>query len=269
MHCFFSCLLLVVFSLNGLQASLFNCQSTATCEELPKFLTLKKEMLTIGTFFSNPPFECTENRKKIGFEIDLMNAVCKRLRLQCRFVETTPKDMLSALENNAFDVIIGGIAVTAQRRELLNFSDPYLTTTLSLVINPEINHEIRSVDRLKERSLAWQENMSDNSLIEDKLRRKEIGTVIAYPSDQLREMALDVQKGKVDALITFSVTAQYLVRKVKNLKVAEEISNAPQSLGIGVNKNNPPLLAAINQVLRGMKQDGSFEIIYQKWFVKL
>jgi ABC-type amino acid transport substrate-binding protein len=242
-------------------------ESSAACEETGEFQTVKSGVLTIGTCFFHPPFEYIKNGKKIGYEIELMNAVCKSLKIQCRFVETAWEGIIPRLENHAYDVIMGGIAITPERKDKINFSDPYMTTSLSLLIHFEINPEIRSIANLKGRSLAVQDDMADYLLVEAMLRKGEIGEIKRYSCDQLQEMVKDVQKGSVDAMLTIYPLADYIVENNKNLQIVQNIPDDPQALGIGLNKDNPRLLAAVNQVLKQMKADGSLSLISKKWFL--
>ena len=53
-----------------------------------KVQTLARGVLRVGTYFFNPPFEYLSNGRKIGFEVDLMNEIARRLRLRPLFVDT-------------------------------------------------------------------------------------------------------------------------------------------------------------------------------------
>lgn len=246
---------------------MFINKSSAACEAPAEFQTLKSGLLTIGTYFSNPPFEYIEGEKKMGYELELMNAVCKRLKLQCRFVDANWNVLIDQLEKNAYDMVMGGMTITPAWKEKVNFSDPYLTTKLSLLIHFEINPEIRSVANLKGRSLAIPDHLADYTLIERMVKNKEIGEIKKYPVDQLQDMIEDVQKGRVDALLTLYPIADYIVVNNKNLKIVQEIPGDPQPLGFAFNKGNPRLLKEVNQVLNQMRADGSLDALMRKWFL--
>ena len=110
--------------------------------------TLAPGTLRIGTYFVNPPFEYASNGQRIGFEVDLMNEIARRLALTPVFVDTEWETILQQMQAGQYDAIVGGITITPERRRMLAWSTPYMTTTLSLVIDsrrspPARRHERR------------------------------------------------------------------------------------------------------------------------------
>lgn len=247
-------------------SSLFTNKCTAPCEPICEYNTLKKGVLKVAVSFTNPPFELIQNGKRTGFEVDVINAICKRLKIQPCFVEVDPKQMLSGLEKNYFDVTVGGISITNANKELVSFSYPLMTTKLAILINPMINPEIRSIKDLKGRSIAIQNDSIDYSTLYSMQKNDQVGEIVKFPVNHIDEIAAAIQSGKIDAGIQVLPVAEYLLGKYPNLKIATLAQ--PQPIAIAFNKHNGGLLSAINQVLKGMKEDGSFETIFQKWFIK-
>ena len=97
--------------------------------------TLAPGVLRIGTYFVNPPFEYVSKGKNIGFEVDLMNEIARRLHLRPLFVNTRWEVILQQMQDGRYDCIVGGITITPARQQILAWSDPYMTTTLSLVVD--------------------------------------------------------------------------------------------------------------------------------------
>ena len=61
--------------------------------------------------------------------------------------------------------------------------------------------------------------------------------------------------------------AAWLARRTPGLRIVAQVPNDPQPLGIGFNKNNPRLLAAVNSALSVMKQEGAYARLAHKWGV--
>ena len=73
-----------------------------------------------------PPFEeRDESGKWIGFEIDLMDAVCAEMKAKCELVETPWDGIISALEAGKFDVIWASMTISEVRAKLIDFTDSY------------------------------------------------------------------------------------------------------------------------------------------------
>ena len=81
------------------------------------------------------------------------------------------------------------------------------------------------------------------------------------------EALMAIQKGDADAAIIDNFVAYLAVKENPDIyKVVEDKEFAPEYYGIAVNKDNPGLLKKINEVLKEIKQDGTYDKIYNKWF---
>lgn len=107
--------------------------------------TLTPGTLHVGTYFVNPPFEYVADGQRIGFEVDLMNEIAARLSLASVFVDTEWEKILQEMQDGRYDCIVGGITITPGRQRLLAWSTPYMTTTLSLVVDGRRSPNLRSM----------------------------------------------------------------------------------------------------------------------------
>lgn len=123
--------------------------------------TLALGVLRIGTYFVNPPFEYVSEGKNVGFEVDLMNEIARRLGLQPFFVNTQWELILQQMQDGLYDCIDGGITITSARQQMLAWSTPYMTTTLSLVLDSKRTPQIRSLAGLKEAAVGVQPATTD------------------------------------------------------------------------------------------------------------
>jgi ABC-type amino acid transport substrate-binding protein len=111
--------------------------------------TLAGGVLRIGTYFVNPPFEYVADGADIGFEVDLMEVIARRVGLKPAFVNTRWETILQEMQDGRYDCIVGGITITPQREQILAWSVPYITTTLSLVVNGAKKPAIHSLADLQ------------------------------------------------------------------------------------------------------------------------
>jgi ABC-type amino acid transport substrate-binding protein len=82
--------------------------------------------LRVGTHFVTPPFEFIDQGMRVGFEVDLMDAIARKLRLRPIFVDTCWEIILGEMQRNRFDCIIGGITITPGRQKILDWSTTYM-----------------------------------------------------------------------------------------------------------------------------------------------
>src|SRR6516162_1915979 len=137
----------------------FDVTGVAEAAPASKIQTLAPGVLR--AYFVNPPFEYLSRGRKIGFEVDLTNEIARRLRLRPLFVETQWEVILRQMQEGQYDCIVGGITITPARQQILAWSDPYTTTTLSLIIDAFRSPEIRGLADLKDAVVGVQAATTD------------------------------------------------------------------------------------------------------------
>jgi ABC-type amino acid transport substrate-binding protein len=154
-----------------------------------------------------------------------MNEVAKRLQLEPVFVDTRWEVILGEMQRNRYDCIVGGITITPAREKILAWSTPYMTTTLSLVVDSKRMPNATSLADLKDATVGVQAATTDY------------------------DIAIVMQRAG----------------QTPGLRIIAQVPDDPQPLGIGFNRNNIALLAAVNDALAGMQQDGSYQALVQRW----
>jgi ABC-type amino acid transport substrate-binding protein len=223
--------------------------------------------LRIGTYFVNPPFEYVSNGERIGFEVDLMNEVAARLSLRPVFVNTQWETILQQMQDGQYDCIVGGITITPERERTLAWSTPYMTTTLSLVVDSRRSPQVRGVADLKTASVGVQAATTDYDVAVKMRQKGEIGSIKVYSFDRIQDAMVDLAAGRITAVMKVYPVAAWLARQTPDLSIVAQVPDDPQPLGIGFGKNNPGLLTAVNRVLADMKRDGTYARLAQKWGV--
>jgi ABC-type amino acid transport substrate-binding protein len=227
--------------------------------------TLEPETLRIGTYFVNPPFEYVAKGAKVGFEVDILKEIGRRLGLKPTFVNTRWETILKEMENGRYDCIVGGITITPERERVLAWSAPYVTTTLSLVVNGARTPAIRGLSEMKDALVGVQAATTDYAAALALQKRGEIGGIKVYPFDRLEEAMTDLVAGRITAVMKVTPVAAWLAARSTDLRIAARVPDDPQPLGIGFGKNQPALVAAVNGVLAVMQRDGIMDQLKQKW----
>jgi ABC-type amino acid transport substrate-binding protein len=229
--------------------------------------TLAPGTLRIGTYFVNPPFEYLSNGERVGFEVDLMNEIARRLALQPVFVDTHWETILQEMQDGRYDCIVGGITITPARERLLAWSTPYMTTTLSLVVDSRRSAQIRGIADFKRASVGVQAATTDYDVAVRMRQRGEIGSIKVYPFDRIQDAMADLAAGHITAVMKVFPVAEWLARRTPGLRIAAQVPDDPQPLGIGFAKGNTGLRAAVDSALADMKRDGSYARLARKWGV--
>ena len=229
--------------------------------------TLTPGTLRIGTYFVNPPFEYVSNGQRIGFEVDLMNEIARRLALTPVFVDTQWETILQQMQAGQYDAIVGGITITPEREQSLAWSTPYMTTTLSIVVDRARSPQIRSIADLASASVGVQAATTDYDIAVRMQHKGQIGSVKVYSFNRIQDAMVDLAAGRITAVMKVYPVAAWLARQTADLAIVAEVPDDPQPLGIGFARTNPGLLRVVNRALADMKQDGTYARLAQKWGV--
>jgi ABC-type amino acid transport substrate-binding protein len=230
-----------------------------------KLHTLSPGVLRIGTYFVNPPFEYVSKGSKVGFDVDLMNEIARRLHLRSTFVDTQWEVILRQMQDGRYDCVVGGITITPARQQILAWSDPYMTTTLSLVADSARMPQIRGLADMKEATIGVQAATTDYDVAVLMQERGEIKSLKTYPFDRIADAMTDLAAGHITAVMKVYPVAAWLAHQNPGLRIVAQIPHDPQPLGIGFNKSDPGLVRAVNTALAETKQDGTYGRLAKKW----
>lgn len=227
--------------------------------------TLVPGELRVGTHFVNPPFEYVSKGAKVGFEVDLMEEIARRLRLKPIFVNTRWETILKEMQAGRYDCIVGGITITPARQRILTWSTPYVMTTLSLIVNTAKTPRIRGQASMKGALVGVQAATTDYDAALLMQKRGQIGSVKVYPFDRIEEAMRDLDAGRITAVMKVAPVAAWLAAKNPDLRMVAQVPDDPQPLGIGFRKNQVTLLAAVNGAVAAMRRGGNMNRLKEKW----
>lgn len=234
--------------------------------EKAKIKLVEEGYLTVGSDIAYPPFEYTDKDtgEYVGFDIDLMKEVAKRMGLEVKFVNTAWDGIIPGLLAHKYDVICSAMTITEERAKQVDFSDPYFEAR-QVIITMADDTSINDVEDLAGKVVAVQQGTTGDfaaqKLVEEGIQF-EIKRFEGTP-----EALMAVQKGDADAAIIDNFVAYIAAKENPTIyRVVESDKFAPEYYGIAVNKDNPALLEKINEVLKEIKEDGTYDKIYNKWF---
>ena len=223
-----------------------------------KVTTLKRGILMMGSDIPYPPFEFKEGDKVVGFDVDIATEIAKRLNVKLDVVPTKWDVIISRLISDKYDIIMSAVPITPERSKEISFSDPYIDSDQSIAV--KIGSPIKTEADLKDKVIGVWIDTPGQMTAEKMTGLKEIRE---FDNIQLAFEALET--GSIDAIINYYPINSYMSKKSgKTVVVQKIITN--EKYGIGVKKDNSQLRLAINNELRKLKEDGTYNTIYKKWF---
>lgn len=196
----------------------------------------------------------------VGFDIDLAKEVAKRIGVQATFQPCDWDGILFDLRSKKIDAIWNGLTITEKRSKQISFSNSYFDDNQIILVK---NKNIKSLDDLKNKNIGLQMGSSAYFAFENSPLAKNVKNVKKYPSNV--EALLDLQSGRTDAVVMDSVIAKYYIKKKPEFQILPE-PLSKEKIAVGLRKNDKTLTSEINLALKNIKADGTFNIIYTKWF---
>ncbi|PHM67288.1 amino acid ABC transporter substrate-binding protein [Xenorhabdus stockiae] len=225
----------------------------------------EKETLRFATEATYPPFEFVGADNKIqGFDVDLADAMCKKLNAECSFTNQAFDSLIPSLKFRRVDVLMAGIDITPDRKKQVDFTDTYYDNSANFVT---VKGKFSKIDELKGKLVGTQNGTTHQKYLME--QHKELQTV---PYDSYQNAILDLKNGRVDAIFGDTAVVNEWLKKNKELgTIGEKVTDKDYfgtGLGIAVRKGNTDLLNKLNKALAEIKQDGTYDTIYEKWFDK-
>ena len=180
---------------------------------------LRPGVLRVGTYFVNPPFEFISRGTRVGFELDLMEAIARRLDLRAEFLDTRWESIFREMQESRYDCIVGGITITPDRQRMLAWSVPYMTTTLSLVVDSRRSPAAMTLADLKKATVGVQAATTDYDAAVAMQRAGQIGGVRVYPFSRIANAISDLTAGRIGAVMKVCPVAVWFVRQTPGLHI--------------------------------------------------
>lgn len=221
------------------------------------------ETLRVGTEATYAPFEfAAEDGSLTGFDVELMQAIGKEIGYDVEIVNMPFDGLIPAIMTSQIDAIIAAMSITPERAKRVAFSDPYYTSGLSVLIREENAEKYPKVSDLKGQSLCVQIGTT-GAMAAEKLSP---GNVKAFNTEP--EAFMELKAKGCEAVVNDRPINLYFLAQSN---ASEGITEIPEILsaekyGIAVRLDNTELQTKINEGLKTLRANGTYDQIYQKWF---
>lgn len=223
----------------------------------------KAGVIKIGLEDSFPPMEFRDSKNELkGFDIDMANAIGKKLGVKTQFVPTDFNGIILALKTGKFDAIISGLSITDERKKEIAFSDPYLMDS-QIIIVKNGNTAIKSSADLKGKTIGVGLGTTSENVAAKMQGLKEVKKY-----DKTTEELQDLLIGRIDAVIVDEPVGRYYLsdkdKQGKYTVLSEKLTKEP--MGIGFKKDDKDLQSAVQKAVNDLKKEGELSKLSIKWF---
>jgi polar amino acid transport system substrate-binding protein len=205
-----------------------------------------------------PPFNyIDDNGELVGFDVEIANALAKQMGVEAEGITTEWDGILGGLTGKRFDVIIGSMAITKKRLEEVNFTDPYYYDGAQFFALASSGYQ--SIEDLQEGKVGV---VTGTTFQEELAKYDNVTEVLQFDSDIDNFMALG--DGRTDGLVTSRFVGLQAPEKYNLVPVGSLLYT--ENIGIAVRKEDTALLEKLNQALKEIVENGTYEEISNKYF---
>lgn len=237
----------------------FLSQAESLMQETPQSA---QPILMIGTMTFNPPFETTDTVRHTlsGFEIDIMNAVCQRMKVECKY-KSVPNviDVFNLLAQKKIDLAVASIIILKGDGNHV-FSTPYLPSGIQFFAKKDT--KLKTVTDAMNSRIGTTDDPLIQSIITINYAKEYPVKVYDTPQAGIDALTDD----KIDVFVMQTAIAKYWLSITGD--AFKLVGNAvPIGLGNGVIAMNDAveLMAHVNEALIAMQQDGTYAQIYNRY----
>ena len=229
--------------------------------------TLDKDELVIGLDDTFVPMGFKdESGKLVGFDVELADAVAKKLNKKIKFQPIDWSMKETELANGNIDLIWNGYSITDERKEKVEFSKPYLDNTQVIVTLADSN--IKSKADLAGKKVGAQTGSTAVDAVSadgDTIKSFDGGNLVTFEDNNAALM--DLEAKRLDAIVVDEILARYYMkaRGSEKYKILDE-NFGKEQYGVGIRKGDTKFVDAFNKALDEVIADKTAGEISKKWF---
>lgn len=225
--------------------------------------------LRIGTEGAYPPFNYYNSDGKLaGFDVELAQALCDKMKTECSFVAQDWDGIIPALLAGKYDVIVASMFITEKRKQKVNFSDPYQKSAMTFVVAKDSKLTSFSPENMAGKIIGAQGSTTQGDFLNALYPNSDIRL---YPTQDA--VNLDLVSGRIDAQVGDMIPMLDWTKKSEDGKcctlAGEPISDVKyvgEGVGMAMRKEDNALRNKLNKALAEAIADGTYKEINDKFF---
>jgi polar amino acid transport system substrate-binding protein len=214
------------------------------------------DTVRMGTEGAYPPYNFIGDDGEVdGFERELGDELCRRAELECRWVTNEWDSIIPNLVDGNYDTIMAGMSITAERDEVIDFTQPYFPPTPSVYIALAGSGAEATEGRVAAQVATIHAEYLAGAGV----------TLIEY--ELAEELANAVLGGEADAaLVDRAFALDTIAESGDELIVVGPEVPLDSGIGVGIREEDRWLKDRLDEAISAMKQDGSLNTLIRKWF---
>ncbi len=210
-------------------------------------------VVRMGTEGAYPPWNFINDAGQVdGFERELGDELCKRAELTCEWVTNEWDSIIPNLVSGNYDTIIAGMSITAERDEVIDFTQNYTLPDPSAYLSMSADLDPEGA------VIAAQTNTIQAGFVAEKG-----WTLVEFATPE--ETIAAVKNGEADAVLADKSYLVPIEAEDPDLVFLAKEELIGGGVGMGVRESDGELKEKFNMAIQSMKDDGSLNALITKW----
>ena len=211
--------------------------------------------IRMGTEGAYPPYNFINDAGEVdGFERELGDELCARAELTCEWVTNEWDSIIPNLVSGNYDTIIAGMSITAERDEVIDFTQNYTQPDPSAYLAASADVDPASA------VIAAQTNTIQAGFVAEKG-----WSLVEFATPE--ETVAAVRKGEADAVLADASYLAPIAEEDAELVILDQKELIGGGVGMGLRESDGELKAKFDAAIQSMKDDGSLNALIAKWEV--
>lgn len=225
----------------------------------------------IGTEGAYPPFNFIDSDRNLqGFDVDVARAICEHEKVTCEFAAQDWDGLIPALLAGKYDAIFASMSITAERRQVIAFSDRYYASPSLFVAPKDGGLTDVSPQALAGKTIGAQTGTVNARYLDDVYQSKGVEVKLYATQD---EANLDLASGRIDAVLADKLVMLPWLEKSAEGQCCQVVGmdlTDPgyfgEGIGAGMRKGDMELKTLIDRGIADIRADGTYGRINAKYF---
>lgn len=220
--------------------------------------------LIVATDAAWPPFEYMEGEDVVGVDLDIAADIAESLGVELEIINVAFDSLSMYLQNGEADLALAAITVTEDRKETMEFSEPYCDACQYIIVR-EDDENVSTIEDLAGYIIGVHLGTTGDFLASDEVN---MGTLVGTGASvqQYKDLsiaAMGLNAGDVQAIVCDKILAENLCTVNEGLKCFEAVyadgSSTLEQYAVAAAKGETDLIAKVNEVVVPEKEDGTID----------
>ena len=187
----------------------------------------------------------------VGFDVDIAKEIAKDMGVELEIQDMDFDSLVAGVPAGKIDIVISGMTPTAERKEVVDFSDIYYVAEHGFLVKAENKDKYKTFEDLKGQKVGAQMGAIQADIAEEKIPEADIQLL-----SNVNDLVLGLKSGKIEAVVVELPVAEMIVKNNKELVVGEEtVKDSEGGSAIGLKKDEKELLDSVNGTIKRIKDE--------------